>query len=287
MYPVRTHEGNSGIKLQYSLNIIKSLRVLFLYLIMNMRIVLSPAKSLDWTSAYPKRTYTTPRYIPQAEKLIDVLKTYDVKGISNLMDISPALSQLNVERYSQWKADHSKRTRPAMYAFDGDVYTGLDAYTMEKKEVDFAQKHIRILSGLYGVLQPLDKIHPYRLEMGTTLPVEDKRNLYQYWGSTVVDQLNQELTEKDYLINLASEEYFKVIPTKELKAKLLTPVFYDYKNGQYKIISFFAKKARGLMARYIVDNRIKKIADIKGFDTDGYSFNEAMSKGNTWVFTRG
>lgn len=254
---------------------------------MNMRIVLSPAKSLDWTSPIPKRSYTLPQYVPHAEKLIEVLKKYSVDEIGQLMDISPALSLLNTERYQQWKTDHTKDTRPAIYAFDGDVYTGLDAYTMDKKSVDFAQKHLRILSGLYGILQPMDKIHPYRLEMGTSLPIGDKKNLYQYWGNTVVDTLNEEMSDKDVLVNLASEEYFKVIPVKALKAQLITPVFYDYKNGKYKIISFFAKKARGMMARYIIDNRIKKVSDIKGFDADGYSYNEPMSKGNTWIFTRG
>lgn len=261
--------------------------LIFIADIMNMRIVLSPAKSLDWTSSIPKRSYTLPQYVPQAEKLIEVLKKYSADEIGQLMDISPALSLLNTERYQQWKTDHTKDTRPAIYAFDGDVYTGLDVGTMDKKSVDFAQKHLRILSGLYGILQPLDKIHPYRLEMGTSLPVEDRKNLYQYWGNTVVDTLNEEMTEKDVLINLASEEYFKVIPVKALKAQLITPVFYDYKNGKYKIISFFAKKARGMMARYIIDNRIKKVSDIKGFDTEGYSYNAPMSQGNIWVFTRG
>lgn len=252
-----------------------------------MRIVLSPAKSLDWTSSIPKRTYTLPQYIPQAEKLIEVLKKYSADEIGQLMDISPALSSLNAERYQLWNIDHIKDTRPAIYAFDGDVYTGLDAYTMDKKSVDFAQKHLRILSGLYGVLNPLDRIHPYRLEMGTSLPVGEKKNLYQYWGNTVVDMLNGEMSEKDVLINLASEEYFKVIPVKALNAQLITPVFYDYKNGKYKIISFFAKKARGMMARYIIDNRIRKVSDIKGFNTEGYAYSASMSKGNTWVFARG
>lgn len=252
-----------------------------------LRIVISPAKTLDWTSDLPKRTFSTPNFTEHAEKLIEVLKNYSSQEIGQLMHISTSLSQLNFDRYQEWSLDHDKNTRPAMYAFAGDVYSGLDAYTMEKKEVDYAQKSLRILSGLYGILKPLDKIYPYRLEMGTSLPVEDKKNLYQFWGNTVVDQINEELTEKDYLVNLASEEYFKVIPVKQLKPQLIIPAFYDYKNGKYKVISFYAKKARGSMARYIIDHSIHKISDIKNFDIDGYSFNEPMSKGNTWVFTRG
>jgi hypothetical protein len=252
-----------------------------------LRIVISPAKTLDWTSEIPKRSFTSPNYIENAGKLIEILKNYSNQEIGQLMDISPALSQLNYDRYQKWSAKLSKNTRPAIYAFAGDVYTGLDAYTMDKKQIDFAQKNLRMLSGLYGILKPLDKIYPYRLEMGTNLPVDDKKNLYQFWDNTIVNEINEELSEKDYLINLASEEYFKVIPTKQLKPKLITPAFYDFKNGKYKIISFFAKKARGSMARYIIDHSINKVSDIKKFDVDGYSFNEPMSKGNTWVFTRG
>lgn len=252
-----------------------------------LRIVISPAKTLDWTSEIPKRSFSTPNYIENAEKLIDVLKNYSSQDIGQLMHISKDLSQLNYDRYQKWSSNHAKNTRPAMYAFAGDVYTGLDAYTMDKKEIDFAQKTLRILSGLYGILKPLDKIYPYRLEMGTNLLVEDKKNLYQFWGNTVVQEINEELSEKDYLVNLASEEYFKVIPVKQLKSQLITPLFYDFKNGKYKVISFFAKKARGSMARYIIDHSIKQISDIKNFDIDGYSFNEPMSKDNKWVFTRG
>lgn len=252
-----------------------------------LRIVLSPAKTLDWTSELPKRTFTTPNYIDSAEKLVEELKNYSSEEIGQLMHISKDLSQLNYDRYRDWSKDHAKNTRPAMYAFAGDVYTGLDAYTMDKKQIDYAQQSLRILSGMYGILKPLDKIYPYRLEMGTKLPVEENKNLYQFWGNTVVNEINEELSEKDYLVNLASEEYFKVIPAKELKPQLITPAFYDFKNGKYKIIAFYAKKARGSMARYIIDHAIHKITDIKNFDTDGYSFNEPMSKGNTWVFTRG
>lgn len=254
---------------------------------MNIRIVISPAKSLNWESPLPTRAHSEPKFLEKSSVLIDVLKKYSADEIGALMDISPVLSRLNVERYQSWSLDHKKATRPAMYAFDGDVYTGLDAYTMDKKEIEFAQKHLRILSGLYGILQPLDLVHPYRLEMGTSLPVLDFKNLYQFWGDTVVNEINEELSEKDVLINLASEEYFKVIPVKKLKAKLITPQFYDYKNGKYKVISFFAKKARGMMTRYIIDHKIKKVEDIKAFDTDGYMYNENMSKGNEWVFTRG
>lgn len=254
---------------------------------MNMQIVLSPAKSLNWESTLPVKKFSEPKFLHQSATLINELKKFSETDISTLMNISPALSRLNVERYQSWTLEHGKGTRPALFAFDGDVYTGLDAYTMEKKDIEFACKHLRILSGLYGILDPLDLIHPYRLEMGTKLGVGAHKNLYQFWGDTVVDRLNTELTEKDILVNLASEEYFKVIPQKKLHAKVIQPQFYDFKNGKYKIISFFAKKARGMMARYIIDHRIKKVNDIKSFDSDGYMYNENMSKGNEWVFTRG
>lgn len=252
-----------------------------------MRIVISPAKSLNWETPLPTKSTSLPKFLDQSAKIIDTLKRFSEDDISNLMKISPALSQLNVERYQSWKLDHTKLTRPAIYAFDGDVYTGLDAYTLDKKGVDFANKHLRILSGLYGLLNPLDLIHPYRLEMGTSLQVGEHKNLYHFWKNIIAPEINQELSEKDILINLASEEYFKAIHTPQLKAQIITPQFYDYKNGKYKVISFFAKKARGMMARYIIDHRIKKVSDIKGFDMDGYMYNENLSKGNQWVFTRG
>jgi len=253
-----------------------------------MRIVISPAKSLDWESPVPKITSTQPAFTDRAAQLIDILRTIDEPRLSRLMDISPALAALNTARYRQWNPDHRKKTRPAIYAFDGDVYTGLDAYTMDAESVKFAQKHLRILSGLYGILKPLDKIHPYRLEMGTPLMIHGEKGLYHFWGEIVTNYLNNEMNKKkDVLINLASEEYFKVIRTQDLNARIITPSFYDLKEGQYKMISFFAKKARGAMARYIIDHRIRNVSELKGFDTYGYLYSEPLSKGDKMVFIRG
>ncbi|MCO5232533.1 MAG: peroxide stress protein YaaA [Chitinophagales bacterium] len=251
-----------------------------------MHFVLSPAKSLDWNSKFIAHQPTQPQWIAQAEILVDTLKVKTEEDIRQLMGISPNLARLNMDRYQSWSVNHSQNTRPAIYAFNGDVYVGLDAYTMDKKNIQFAQNHLRILSGLYGMLRPLDLIYPYRLEMGTSLAVENNKNLYQFWSHRVTTQLNKELGRSDYLINLASEEYFKVIETKSLMAQVITPVFYEYKNGQYKIISFYAKKARGLMARYIIDNQINSPELIKNFNSKDYSFSEPLSKDNQWAFVR-
>lgn len=250
-------------------------------------VLISPAKSLDWESPVPKRKYSIPKFLECSEQLIHELKKLSVSQISELMNISTDLSKLNYERYHQWSLQHQRKTRPAMYAFAGDVYQGLDAYTMSKNEVNYAKNHLRILSGLYGLLNPLDKIYPYRLEMGTKLNVGVHKNLYQFWDDTITSEINSELTEKGCLVNLASEEYFKSVQVKSVQAKVITPVFYDFKNGEYKIISFYAKKARGMMARFIIDNQVKKINDLKGFDTDGYEYNDVLSEQNRWVFTRG
>lgn len=254
---------------------------------MNFRIVLSPAKSLDWESELPSLQFTQPELLPQAKILMDELKQYSVVELEQLMKISTKLATLNVDRNHSWQEDHTEGTRPAIYAFNGDVYEGLDAYSLSEKSALYAQEHLRVLSGLYGILRPLDLIYPYRLEMGTSMPVQGKKNLYGFWDNTVVDILNRELGADDYLINLASNEYFKVIPKKALNAQVITPAFYDYKNGKYKVISFYAKKARGMMARFIVDNPLTDMENLKAFDVDGYAFSEPMSKGNTWAFTRG
>lgn len=253
---------------------------------MKYLITLSPAKSLDWESELPVKKHSKPQFIAQAETVVEILKKQTVEDISKLMKISPKLSQLNFERFQVWSTSE-KEARPAIYAYNGDVYDGFDAYSLDEAGIGFAQKHLRIITGLYGILRPLDLIHPYRLEMSTPLIVNGFNNLYQFWGNKLSDEINKELSEKDYLIDLASQEYSKAIPEKELKAQVITPQFYDYKNGKYKIISFYAKKARGLMARYLIDNKIKDIEQLKGFDTDGYFYNEPMSQDNQWVFTRG
>ena len=252
-----------------------------------MLIVLSPAKSLDLDSPSTTRKHTTPEFIPQALELIQVLRGYSPAGIADLMDLSDKLAMLNVARYAHWEADHAK-ARQAIMSFDGDVYGGLDARSLDAKEIDYAQRHVRILSGLYGLLRPLDRMHPYRLEMGTRLPNARGGNLYAFWGDSVTEALNRQLaqTRATALVNLASEEYFKSVKPKTLDVPVINPVFEDWKNGKYKIISFFAKRARGLMARYAARQDVKEPEQLKDFDLDGYAFAPAASSERDWVFRR-
>ncbi|VXB06486.1 peroxide stress protein YaaA [Massilia sp. 9I] len=252
-----------------------------------MLIVLSPAKSLDLESPSTTRKHTTPDFIPRAAELIEVLKTYSPARIAELMDLSDSLAMLNVTRYAHWSEDHAE-ARQAIMSFNGDVYAGLDARTLGPKEIDYAQRHVRILSGLYGLLRPLDRMHPYRLEMGTRLQNPRGSNLYAFWGDSVTEALNAQVaeTKAKALVNLASEEYFKSVKPKLLSVPVITPVFEDWKNGKYKIISFFAKRARGLMARYAAQQGVKKAEQLKAFDVDGYAFDEAASGEHTWVFRR-
>lgn len=252
-----------------------------------MLIVLSPAKSLDLESPSPTKLHTSPEFIPRAAELIDVLRGYSPAGIAELMDLSDNLSVLNVSRYAHWSEDHSE-ARQAVMSFDGDVYGGLDARTLGKPAIDYVQRHVRILSGLYGLLRPLDRMHPYRLEMGTRLKNPYGANLYAFWGDSVTEALNRQVAETGApaLVNLASEEYFKSVKPKLLDVPVITPVFEDWKNGKYKIISFFAKRARGLMARYAAEHGVKKPERLKDFDVDGYAFDEAASGERNWVFRR-
>jgi len=204
-----------------------------------------------------------------------------------LMKLSDKLATLNVNRFQHWATPFTlENARPAMYAFKGDVYTGLDAYSLKKSDVNFAQKHLRMLSGLYGVLRPLDLIQPYRLEMGIKFANQRGSNLYEFWGDLITQKINEEPVAKDVILNLASNEYFKAVKTKQLNASVITPVFKDEKNGKYKIISFYAKKARGLMAAYVIKNRIKNVDEIKKFDVAGYQFNPEQSTDKEWVFLR-
>lgn len=252
--------------------------------------LLSPAKSLDFNSTTPIDTFTTPEFLGDAEKLAKKMKTLSKKKVKDLMSISDALAELNVDRYSTWsgKNELSESSRQAIFAFTGDVYQGLNAGTLSKTELEYAQSHLVILSGMYGVLKPLDVMEAYRLEMGTSLKVGRADNLYKFWKTKPTDYLNQALKnhKNKALINLASNEYFKVIDKKSLDAELISPEFKDEKNGKYKIISFFAKKARGMMSRYIIENQISNPEDLKGFDYGGYRFNEEMSKTGNPVFTR-
>ncbi len=253
-----------------------------------MKILLSPAKTLDYDSELPELTATQPLFKKNALELNEVLKAKSQKEISELMHLSDKLASLNVERYQDFSKTFSrKNARPAMFAFAGDVYTGLDAYTLSQEEILKAQDKIRILSGMYGYLRPLDLLQPYRLEMGTSIPVGDNKNLYQYWKEIITPSLNKELKKDELVVNLASNEYFKAIDKKELKGELITPVFKDFKNGKLKVISFFAKKARGSMARFLVQNDAQSLDDVLAFQADDYKYSlKDTVKENEPVFIR-
>ncbi len=240
-----------------------------------MKIVISPAKSLDFESVLPTDKYSQAIFLEEAGKLNQILKKKKPRALSKLMDISENLGELNWERNQKFQLPFDPaNARPAVYAFDGDVYQGLDAYSIEEKDLDNLQNTLRILSGLYGILKPLDLIQPYRLEMGTNLRVGRKKNLYEFWKKKITDQLNDELEDGELFINLASDEYFKAVDPKKLKVPVITPVFKDWKNDKLKVIGFFAKKARGSMVRYILDTGAKTLEDIKGFDRDDYLFSQ-------------
>lgn len=253
-----------------------------------MKIVISPAKSLDYQSELPTAEYTLPSFLEDAEKLNKLLARKKPKELSQLMSISDNLAQLNWERNQNFETPFTpNNARPAIYAFNGDVYQGLNVYSLAQDKIGSLQKTLRILSGQYGILKPLDLIQPYRLEMGTALKVGRKKNLYEYWGSVLTDHLNKEMEDDELLINLASNEYYKVLEPKKIKATIITPIFKDWKNDKLKIISFYAKKARGSMVRYILDSDAKSLDDLKGFDLDGYDFShEHTVKENEPVFIR-
>lgn len=254
-----------------------------------MKIVISPAKTLDFETEVPVTDFTVPAFLTAAKKVHKELKKKKPKELSELMDISPALADLNWKR-NQAKGFGAKipndTTRQAVYAFKGDVYIGLDPYTIPADKMKMLQQQLRILSGLYGLLKPLDLIQPYRLEMGTDFPVGEARNLYAFWKASVTKQLNKELKKGELFVNLASNEYFSAVDAKALKVPVITPEFKDYKDGKLKMISFFAKKARGMMVRYIIDTGAETLDDLKGFNYEGYRFDANLSKGNTLVFTR-
>ena len=252
-----------------------------------MKIVISPAKSLNFEKELPTMQFTQPSLLKESKKVHAVLKQKSPAELSQLMAISDKLADLNWQRNKAWKTPfNSSNARPAVYAFDGDVYTGLDAYSIPMEKLDVLQERLRILSGLYGVLKPLDLMQAYRLEMGTKLPIGESNNLYDFWKSMVTTSLNKELKKGELFVNLASNEYFSVIDAKALKVPVITPDFKDYKDGKLKMISFFAKKARGMMVRYIIDTNAETIDDLKGFNYDGYQFDANLSKGNNLVFTR-
>lgn len=252
-----------------------------------MKIVISPAKTLDFETKLPTRRHSQPHFLAEAETVHTVLKEKTPRDLMGLMDISDKLADLNWQRNQEWATPFTpKNARPALYAFNGDVYTGLDAYTIPTAKLNRLQDTLRILSGLYGLLKPLDLIQPYRLEMGTQMPVGDNKNLYEFWKQALTENLNNELADNELFINLASQEYFGAIDEKALKVPVITPEFKDYKDGKLRMVSFFAKKARGMMVRYIIDKNVKTLKGLKGFNYEGYAFDAKLSKGNTLVFTR-
>ncbi|MCP5325578.1 MAG: peroxide stress protein YaaA [Oceanospirillaceae bacterium] len=254
-----------------------------------MLMVISPAKTLDFESPLPVADVSMPDLLQHSAELIDQLKTLAPHEIAELMGLSSKLAELNSNRFIEWQLPFTpQNARPAVFAFDGDVYTGLDAYHLNAKQIAFAQQHLRILSGLYGLLRPLDLMQAYRLEMGTRLENIRGKDLYQFWGDVITEALNAQLTalKTECLLNLASGEYFKSVKKNKLKARIITPIFKDQKNGQYKIISFYAKKARGLMAAYVIRNEINDVSLIRDFDVEGYYFCAEQSSADEWVFLR-
>lgn len=252
-----------------------------------MKIVISPAKSLDFETALPTNKHTESIFLKEATTVHRNLKKLKPKKLSDLMDISEKLADLNWKRNQDWTTPFTlENSRQAIYAFNGDVYLGFDAYSLPLEKLDNLQDRLRILSGLYGLLKPLDLIQPYRLEMGTKLPIGKNKNLYEFWKAKITKSLNSELKKGELFVNLASNEYFDSVDVKALKVPVITPEFKDYKDGKLKMISFFAKKARGMMVRYIIDTDAATIEDLKGFDYEGYKFDANLSKGNKLVFTR-
>jgi len=252
-----------------------------------MKLVLSPAKSLDFESKLPTAKTTEGYFLAEAERINKLLKKKSARSLSKLMKISDSLGQLNYERNQDWQLPFNKENaRQALYAFSGDVYRGLDAYTIDTKKLDKVQDTVRIISGLYGILKPLDLIQPYRLEMGTKMPVGKNKNLYEFWKKKVTQALNDELEDDELFLNLASNEYFKAIDKKALKVPVIKVTFKDFKNGEYKMIGFFAKVARGLMTRYIIDTDANTLDDVKGFNSEGYGYSEDLSSDTELVFVR-
>ncbi|MDI3513510.1 MAG: uncharacterized protein PWP40_739 [Rhodocyclaceae bacterium] len=258
-----------------------------------MILVISPAKALDYETPLTTATFTQPDFLDDASALIEVLREKSPADIAELMSLSDPLATLNVARYASWSRPFAPdNARQAVLAFNGDVYEGLDAKSLSEQQLAWAQDHLRILSGLYGVLRPLDLMQPYRLEMGTRLANPRGKNLYEFWGERITDELNRLLAQEEeagrerVLVNLASDEYFKSVKPKKLKGRIVTPVFEDWKGGRYKIISFYAKRARGLMSRYVITNRIDEVEALKGFDSEGYAFAADASDADTLVFRR-
>lgn len=253
-----------------------------------MKVLLSPAKALDFDKEIASNKLTEPHFLNEASYLVNKMSKFSAGKIGKMMHLSKELADLNYDRYQNWKPEAmpNNENGASIAVFNGEAYRGFDASSLTENQLLVAQEKVRVLSGLYGILKPLDVIYPYRLEMGTKWSVTPaKKNLYQYWGKSLAEKLNEE-NEDGIIINVASNEYFKAIDTKVLKGRVITPVFKDLKNGEFKTIMVFAKKARGMMARFIVVNNITNPEEIKAFDTDGYRYDENMSSENEWVFTR-
>lgn len=254
-----------------------------------MLLLLSPAKTLDYESPLPEVDATAPKYARRASELIDLLRTHDAADLAALMDLSPPLAQLNVTRYRDFASRHTPRnSRPAMFAFNGDVYEGLDAASLGASDIAWAQEHMAILSGLYGLLRPLDRIQPHRLEMGTRLGTTRGKDLYAFWGAEIAKEIDARLRTDPHpqIVNLASEEYFKAVDRKALRASVIQCVFEDWKGGAWKIISFHAKRARGLMARHAIKHRARTPAALRSFDAEGYAYDPVASDPDRLVFRR-
>lgn len=254
-----------------------------------MLALISPAKTLDYETILPTDHFTLPRLLSDSELLIQDCQKLSATDIASLMSVSEKIAKLNVERFQDWQADFNfSNARQAIFAFKGDVYTGLDAYHLNDKSIEFAQQHLRMLSGLYGLLRPLDLMMPYRLEMGTKLANVRGHNLYEFWEDRITNLINADLEQvnSELLVNIASDEYYKSVKESKIKAEIIKPVFLDQKNGKYKVISFYAKKARGLMARYIIENKLNTVDDLKSFNTDGYYYDAESSLKGELVFKR-
>jgi|TARA_A200000113_G_scaffold220866_1_gene231685 cytoplasmic iron level regulating protein YaaA (DUF328/UPF0246 family) len=257
---------------------------------MEMLAILSPAKTLDFDSPLTTDQHSAPEFTKESKALIKTLRQLEPSDIGSLMGISDKLATLNHDRYAHWSAkfDDASGARASLLAFKGDVYLGLDAQTLSKRDFTWAQKRLRVLSGLYGLLRPLDRIHPYRLEMGTALRNTAGKDLYEFWGGKVTQALNEALSgqRSKVLINLASNEYYKVVQAQNIDGRIVTINFKEWRRDAYRFVSFSAKKARGLMARYMIDQRAEKADDLKAFDVEGYAFNEELSSRDEWIFTR-
>lgn len=257
-----------------------------------MLVIISPAKTLDFETPASTRRHSLPSFLPQSNRLVDTLRDQSPADLARLMDISSRLADLNYQRYSEWQPPFTpQNAKQAILAFKGDVYQGLDADSFTERDLAWAQKRVRILSGLYGLLRPLDLIQPYRLEMGTRLPTDAGRDLYAFWGGQLTDALNEALTQeagrrRPVLINLASNEYYHALQPARLGARIVTPSFRELRKGRYQFVSFSAKRARGLMTRYVIKERVRSLRALRAFDWDGYAYSESLSQGDDWVFLR-